>query len=414
MNINVDIIKNKIITMDNIITNNNISSLKFNHNFDIPSPSPERLLFLQNQVIKLSNINQPVQRSDDWYKMRENKLTASDWATALNKNPYSTRKNLLRSKCGEKTNFFGGHMKHGVKYEPVANLIYEFRNKLKIIDFGLLPHPTIDFLGASPDGITTDGVMVEIKCPPKREITGDPPLYYWMQVQGQLEVCELDRCDFLECKIEEYTEDEYFNDNFVDDKFYNNLGMEKGIVIVFMRKSDTELVFEYSKLGINKADFLLWTDEVKNCKLLDTNLIFVEYTFWKLTKISCVPIYRDQSWFKSILPDLQKFWDDVLHYRKIGTTELQPKPRKKKNSNELFIDTHIEDFQNNSESYNTIINYNDKSKFKNVCLFDHDIVHNIDNIDNNDNKCDKLVKIKPKTKIEQHIKQKICLFSDNN
>ena len=46
--------------------------------------------------------------------------------------------------------------------------------------------------------------MLEIKCPPKRQFTDEVPLHYWMQMQGQLEVCDLEECDFLQVKIEEY------------------------------------------------------------------------------------------------------------------------------------------------------------------------------------------------------------------
>ena len=53
-------------------------------------------------------------------------------------------------------------------------------------------------MGASPDGITDDGVMVEIKCPPKRKFTKTVPPHYKMQVLGQLEVCNLD--DLIDLK----------------------------------------------------------------------------------------------------------------------------------------------------------------------------------------------------------------------
>ena len=45
--------------------------------------------------------------------------------------------------------------------------------------------------------------MVEIKCPPRRKFTKTVPSHYWMQVQGQLEVCGLDECDFFQVKIDE-------------------------------------------------------------------------------------------------------------------------------------------------------------------------------------------------------------------
>lgn len=359
--------------------------LTFHYDKDLEQPSSERLAELREQVINLSKIKQPEQRSQEWFTMRNNKITASDWAAALGKNPYSYRKSLLRSKCGEQKKFYGGHMQHGVKYEPVANMIYEYRNNVEIIEFGLLPHPSIDFLGASPDGITKDGIMVEIKCPPKREITGEPPIYYWIQVQGQLEVCELDRCDFLECKIEEYSLDEdYFNDNYKGNYFCNELGLEKGITILFYDKKTEGTVYVHSKLGMNRKEYIKWKDEeIKKAK--ENSMIYEETTYWKLTEVSCVPIYRDQSWFEGNLPDLRKFWDDVLHYREVGTEELQPKPRKKKvtnTENKIFINTEITDFSNDNKILNTIIDYNDTTRFRNKCFF---------NNTNNTNKSNKTV-----------------------
>jgi hypothetical protein len=50
-----------------------------------------------------------------------------------------------------------------------------------------LLHPTVAHLGASPDGITPYGVMVEIKCPYSKTLK-DIPEEYWAQMQGQLEV----------------------------------------------------------------------------------------------------------------------------------------------------------------------------------------------------------------------------------
>ena len=58
--------------------------------------------------------------------------------------------------------------------------------------------------------------MLEIKCPPKRQFTNEVPRHYWMQMQGQLEVCDLEECDFLECKLVEYAdEEEYYEDIYI-------------------------------------------------------------------------------------------------------------------------------------------------------------------------------------------------------
>ena len=49
---------------------------------------------------------------------------------------------------------------HGTKYEPVATTAYEIRNNTSVIEFGCLPHPIYTELGASPDGITPDCIML--------------------------------------------------------------------------------------------------------------------------------------------------------------------------------------------------------------------------------------------------------------
>lgn len=71
-------------------------------------------------------------------------------------------------------------------------------------------------MGASPDGINVDvnseryGRMLEIKNIVNREINGIPKKEYWVQMQMQMEVCDLDECDFLETKFVEYENADVF------------------------------------------------------------------------------------------------------------------------------------------------------------------------------------------------------------
>ena len=54
--------------------------------------------------------------------------------------------------------------------EPEARKIYEQITGKTVIQFGLLSGSTsFQCLAASVDGITTDGIVVEIKCPYSRE-----------------------------------------------------------------------------------------------------------------------------------------------------------------------------------------------------------------------------------------------------
>jgi hypothetical protein len=79
-------------------------------------------------------------------------------------------------------------------------------------------HPKYDYIAASPDGINVDsnneryGRMVEIKNIYNREIDGIPTDNYWIQMQFQMEVCDLDECDFSETRMKEYSEEEFYAD----------------------------------------------------------------------------------------------------------------------------------------------------------------------------------------------------------
>ena len=107
-------------------------------------------------------------------------------------------------------------MHHGNKYEDVSIMLYESLYKTKVKDYGCIQHDIYEFLGASPDGIVVDsnssryGRMLEIKNPTTREITGIPKEDYWIQMQLQMETCNLNECDFLETGFKEYNSQEDF------------------------------------------------------------------------------------------------------------------------------------------------------------------------------------------------------------
>ena len=297
---------------------------------------------LTNNVNELLKVPQPEQRSKEWYETRERMITASDWAGAIGKNPYASRNKTLLRKLGYEGEKFTGNSatRWGQKYEPVATMIYEEREKIQIIEFGCIPHPNIHFLGASPDGISKDGIMLKLKCPPKRKITGIPPIYYWIQVQGQLEVCDLERCDFLECKLMEYeNDDDYFNDIVILDGVSKSkkYGMECGMILEF--KKGENLHFEYSKIGITLEESNIWISE----KIRDKKegFTFSGSVCWYLEKISCVPIFRDRDWFKENLKNLESFWNDWQFYKKNGYEILLKNKRNKPKDGNKMIETNL-------------------------------------------------------------------------
>lgn len=159
------------------------------------------------QVAKLIELDAgaPAQRTEGWYRLRDQCLTASAVATALNVNKYEKPENLILTKCGH--NEFKGNAatEWGNKYEDEARQIYEDMYKEKVHELGLLPHPTINFLAGSPDGVTESGRLVEIKCPLRRKIEPDVPEYYMPQLQLLMEILDLEVCDFIQYKPSELT-----------------------------------------------------------------------------------------------------------------------------------------------------------------------------------------------------------------
>lgn len=254
----------------------------------------------KKQLAKLLKIPKIVQKTDEWYKVRQNLLTASDFAQALGEGKFGTTKQFYQKKCeaaaadsavAGKTNPF---FKWGNMFEDVALGIYSDMHDIKLYDFGLLLHPNHTWAAASPDGISDNGIMVEIKCPKKRKlIEGDVPTQYYYQIQGQLDVCDLDECDYFECEFGLYDNDEDFFDNLDEYKYY-------GIIIEL---ADDE--WKYSGVKMEKNDLIKFYNENKHIK---------KY-LWYLNAFNKTRVYRDKKFVKEKMGKLEKVWNNVLSYR---------------------------------------------------------------------------------------------------
>jgi putative phage-type endonuclease len=296
---------------------------------------------LKPQIKYLQNVPQPEQRTTEWYNFRHSVLTASSiWKAFISE---STRNQLIYDKCSpidiDKYKRFStaSPMHWGQKYEPVSIEWYEQKYKTKVSDFGCIPHKTISFLAASPDGINTSleseryGRMLEVKNIVNRDITGIPKMEYWIQMQMQMEVCELNECDFLETRFKEYESKEEFvadccsDDNNVysktkDDKY-------KGVIMYFIK--DGAPHYEYAPLGINKSNFEEWESEIMD-KYKD--LTWIKNIYWRLDEISCVLVLRNKLWFKTAEPILRELWNIIENEKITGYNHRAPK-RNIKNTN---------------------------------------------------------------------------------
>jgi putative phage-type endonuclease len=125
-------------------------------------------------------------------------ITASDIASAIGENHYETPETFIKKKV-LRTKWAGNAATaHGTLLEPIARDMYDQKFNKKSHEIGIVRHPKYPWLGGSPDGITEDGLLIEIKCPLTRKIESKVPKHYMPQIQLLLEITDLDECDFIQ------------------------------------------------------------------------------------------------------------------------------------------------------------------------------------------------------------------------
>ena len=194
---------------------------------------------------------------------------------------------MLAKKAGvyiDNTNFQSvPPLKWGNMFEDMAIRCYkQINNNINIHKFGIIQNKMIQHFGASPDGITDIGIMVEIKCPFSRQIKKDViPEKYYYQMQGQLAVCNLSECDYVECDFKTFDNDDEFY-NYIKDKKYDNKNF--GVIAEYYNNSTQKYFYLYSNEFLNKEDCINDINEqIKNTNLL--NLKFIKLTKWVLNEI---------------------------------------------------------------------------------------------------------------------------------
>lgn len=134
-----------------------------------------------------------VQGSDAWLDERRKHIGASEAATVLGINPWSTPYKLWLDKMGlAEPVEVNDAMRRGTEMEPLARDAFEKMTGLEVFPHCIY-HPEHPFMMSSLDGITLDAkterFAVEIKCGSKAfrlATLGEIPDYYMAQCQHQL------------------------------------------------------------------------------------------------------------------------------------------------------------------------------------------------------------------------------------
>ena len=150
------------------------------------------------------------QRSEDWFKVRLGKVTASRVADVIakTKTGYSaSRANYLAQLVAERLtgqqqeSYSNAAMEWGTQTEPMARSAYEALVGDLVLEVGFMHHPVIKMAGASPDGLI-GGNLVEIKCPNTAThidylLAKKPPAKYVPQMMWQMACTGSAWCDFV-------------------------------------------------------------------------------------------------------------------------------------------------------------------------------------------------------------------------
>jgi putative phage-type endonuclease len=358
---------------------------------------PPNIETTRQKILYIENKPQPEQKSKEWYIFRHNLITASSaWKIFKSQ---STINQIILEKC--KSIDVGKYdivntstpMHHGNKYEDVSIMFYEYKYNTKIRDYGCIQHDTYKFLGASPDGINVDpksdlyGRMLEIKNPTSREITGIPKEDYWIQMQLQMETCDLNECDFLETSFKEYeSEEDFMNDGTFT---YSSNDELKGTMVYFMK--DGKPIYEYMPLYISTDEYKLWYDNVME---KHANLSWISNIYWRLEKYSCILVLRNKEWFKHAVPHIGNVWSIITKEKVDGFEHRMPKkmkPRLRSNSEQAdsgnlssglhisLLNVILNDTMNTDTSKNETLNekiQHTHTLSKSGCIINTDNLHN--------------------------------------
>jgi len=277
-------------------------------------------------VAALKQRPQIEQRTAEWYENFSKVLTASEFS-----NLFSTTKkwsDFVMAKArpirddrprrlAQPTDEMNP-LAWGIRFEPVVKQILEAKHHCKIYESGRLLHPTNPFLAASPDGIIESsrfvqkvGRLVEIKCPYSRPIGGEIPFEYWIQMQIQMEVTDIDECEYVEVEILSA------RSNLVVDLGACHV---TGCVYLLKQIVEEDAPFEYK--------YMYGDIGSTQVPVIPQGFELQETIPWGLKKMHEKIVHRDRAWFEATKPWQQAFWLAVERVKQ--GEELPQTPKKQK------------------------------------------------------------------------------------
>jgi hypothetical protein len=196
----------------------------------------------------------------------------------------------------------------GHRFEPVVRDIYEqeLAGPGSVNDtLGRFTHVRIPWISASPDGIVTKGPLagrlLEIKAPKSRQPGDFVPPEYYIQMQVQMEVCDVDVVDFVEAQFAQRPVAALT----AEDKMAIQKATWKGRIEVRGTLEDPS--YRYTK-AVEDLEDAIFPDE--------TDKPLLEDTVWWLVGWYPRTVLRNKIWWQTIgWPNAELFWAEALSLR---------------------------------------------------------------------------------------------------
>lgn len=288
------------------------------------------------KVKQIQEAPQIPQRSEEWYKNYSKVLTASEFSALFSQN--KRRRDLVYSKVqgpqDQPTVIFRtacptaemSALSWGIRFEPVIKQLLEYRDKCKIFEPGRLQHPANTHLAASPDGVIEKasnpaqlGRLVEIKCPYSRVIGGEIPYDYWIQMQIQMEVTDIDECEYVEAHLLSLKANQTEPLDLSGTTYRGQLYLLQSIA------EPIDYKYIYGEVGSTEMP------------PLPEGYICFETIPWGLKSWHRKIVHRDRAWYEATKPWQETFWNDVEQVRKGGELVVSP-PKQKPQATCLITD----------------------------------------------------------------------------
>jgi hypothetical protein len=211
----------------------------------------------------------------------------------------------------------------GHRFESVTRRIYELEiaGVNTVCDtLGRFTHPTVPWLSASPDGIVMRGPLagrlVEIKSPKSRQPGDFVPYEYYVQMQIQMEVCDLDAVDFIEAQFAQRPV-AAFTASAADQAACKASRWKGRIEVRGTLEDSSTWRYRYSAPAEDLEDAVFNDGLSHEDDLLESSI-------WWLTGFYPRTVLRHAVWWSSIgWPNARIFWKDV----EAGRTNPPPAPK---------------------------------------------------------------------------------------